>query len=140
MFSPIVTKWYAYLSKNVKYPYATAFGKIPSKTQKAVLDTAAQTAADQLLFAPVGIGMYFVGIGVLQGQNWQEIKSQLTAKYVPTLLNNWKVWPAFQMVNFYFVPPSGRVLGQALMSIAWNTYLSAENYAEKDVQVPDLAA
>jgi len=40
---------------------------------------------------------------------------------------NYKIWPAFQFINFNFVPPNYRSLGTNIVSLGWNTYLSVLN-------------
>lgn len=42
----------------------------------------------------------------------------------PTLLANWKLWPAAMLVNFAIIPPHFSVLYVNIVAIAWNAYLS----------------
>ena len=46
---------------------------------------------------------------------------------MPALIANYKIWPAFQLINFNFVPANYRSLGTNIVSLGWNTYLSALN-------------
>ena len=46
----------------------------------------------------------------IKGLNLGEIKNKLKANYVEILLTNWKIWPAAQLLNFYFVPLQHRLL------------------------------
>ncbi|VEU19744.1 DEKNAAC100283 [Brettanomyces naardenensis] len=133
LFSPLVSKWYTWLSTSVRYPFATFMKAKPSPAQRGILNTICQTAADQLIWAPMGIPMYFVCMTFMEGKDWKEAKDKLNDKYWETLVNNWKVWPAFQAVNFYFVRPAFRLLTVNIVSILWNCYLSYENYREKKV-------
>jgi protein Mpv17 len=52
------------------------------------------------------------------------IKSKLSNEMWPTLLNNWKLWPAANFINFAFVPPQLRVLFANFISVFWSAYLS----------------
>ena len=40
----------------------------------------------------------------------QEIKKSLETNYVDIVTTNWKIWPATQLANFYFVPFKHRIL------------------------------
>ncbi|XP_038051871.1 protein Mpv17-like isoform X2 [Patiria miniata] len=48
----------------------------------------------------------------------------LDQNFKTTLINNYKVWPAAQIINFYFVPLQHRVLAVNCVALFWNTYLS----------------
>ena len=37
---------------------------------------------------------------------------------------DWKVWPAAQVLNFYYVPPQLRVTYVASVTFLWTVYLS----------------
>ena len=41
---------------------------------------------------------------------FQDIKKNLEASYLDIVKTNWKIWPATQLVNFYFVPFKHRIL------------------------------
>lgn len=42
---------------------------------------------------------------------------KLRTSYVPTLLTNWMVWPAVQLVNFKLIPLNHRLLVVNLLSL-----------------------
>ena len=42
--------------------------------------------------------------------NFQDIKRNLEATYFDIVTTNWKIWPATQLANFYFVPFKHRIL------------------------------
>ena len=43
---------------------------------------------------------------------------------VSLIYTNWMVWPATQFLNFYYVPPSYRILFASSVALFWNIYLS----------------
>ncbi|BFZ53043.1 Protein required for ethanol metabolism [Savitreella phatthalungensis] len=124
---PILVGWYRVLDRHVNL-------SSPTKTLLA------RVAADQLAFAPVNIAVFFSAQGVLEGKSPSEISNKLSTAWAPTLVANWKLWPAVQLVNFKFVPLEHRLLVVNLVALGWNCVLSAINAGnvaveEKIIQV-----
>lgn len=113
-FAPIGDKWYKLLAQ---------FGS------KSPASHIARVAADQLVFAPfVAIPMYFSVMTMLEGQSVDEISPKLKHNWSKTVVDNWKVWPAFQFVNFWFVPVGYRLMCGNMFAIGWNGYLSMRQH------------
>ena len=70
----------------------------------------AKVAMDQALFAPSFLCVFVTAVSTLQGLGIKEIKENLSQNYVDIVLTNWKIWPATQLINFYFVPFQHRIL------------------------------
>ncbi|KAK2726192.1 protein Mpv17-like [Artemia franciscana] len=81
-------------------------------------------AADQLFFAPSFLTIFVSYMALTQGGGKQEIIQKLKKEYLQILTTNYKIWPAVQMVNFYFVPLQLRILVVQVISLFWNTYLA----------------
>jgi len=62
----------------------------------------------------------------------KEIKENLSQNYVDIVLTNWKIWPATQLINFYFVPFQHRILVVNFVALFWNTYLAAKTNSDKN--------
>ncbi|KAI5462133.1 putative integral membrane protein, Mpv17/PMP22 family [Mariannaea sp. PMI_226] len=111
VFGPAVTTWIAFLSRNVVL-------------RNRRVEMLARVACDQLLFAPVAIGVFLSSMAAMEGAS---VKQRLTNVWWPALSTNWMVWPFVQMINFTFLPLQHRVLFANLVSIGWNSYLSWVN-------------
>ena len=42
-------------------------------------------------------------------------------------MNNYKLWPAVQLINFYSVPLNYQTAFVNVIGVGWNAYLSLEN-------------
>ncbi|RGB34606.1 hypothetical protein C1646_624383 [Rhizophagus diaphanus] len=87
---------------------------------------------DQAIFAPCFITTFFVGQALLEGQENSQILEKLGDTFVPTLINNYKLWPAVQLLNFHFIPLNYRTLVVNCVALGWNTYLSVINKKSSD--------
>jgi protein Mpv17 len=115
VFGPAATTWYKILQRHVNVagrPNATI---------------AARVAADQLVFAPVFIGVFLSSMALLEGGS---PRAKLRRSYKDALTANYMLWPAAQGVNFKLVPLEHRVLFVNVVSIGWNCYLSYLNSAK----------
>jgi len=79
---------------------------------------------DQLIMAPVGLVVFFAGMGALEGQTWTQIKQRCRKDYVSLLLPNWLLWPAVSFINFTYVPQPQRVLFVGTVAVFWNAFIS----------------
>lgn len=117
MAGPVFIGWYRFLDRYVTFP---------TSNNKTLLS---RVVLDQLLFAPVNIAYFYTAQGVLERKTSAEISNKLSASWGSTVLDNWKLWPAVQLLNFKFVPLEHRLLVVNLVSLGWNCVLSAKNAA-----------
>lgn len=69
-----------------------------------------KTLLDQVLMAPAGIALFFQAMSMLEGHSVEEAWQSTKEKFKPTLMANYVLWPAANLVNFAFVPPAQRIL------------------------------
>ncbi|KAI9344725.1 hypothetical protein BD770DRAFT_397376 [Pilaira anomala] len=111
---PVLSTWYRFIDKKVK-----TTNKFQGLVTKVVLD--------QFVFAPFFIAAFFTGQGIFEGKSIDEIKNKLSTGYTTALIGNYKLWPAVQVVNFYFTPLNYRLMVTNCVALGWNAYLSVLN-------------
>ncbi|XP_076292058.1 mpv17-like protein 2 isoform X1 [Lasioglossum baleicum] len=87
-----------------------------------------KTCLDQSIASPTCLGIFFIGLGVLESRKLEEIYDELRVK----LYDTWKVdccfWPPTQCINFFFIPFRYRVLYTNFMTMIYDIFLSYMKY------------
>eukprot|EP00794_Sanderia_malayensis_P008066 gene8066-8929_t len=107
---PVNHFWYSALDRFIK-------GSKHSNVFKKLI-------ADQLIFAPYSTGIFFMGLGTIEGQSLKTSVEETKRKFIPTYLADLAIWPAAQILNFYVVPPHLRMMYINTVTLFWNTFLS----------------
>jgi len=110
LVAPCLRTWYLTMEKIVK-----------AQGSRGALS---KVVLDQGLFAPCFIAVFVSSASTLNGLTPKEIGANLQRDYKDILLTNWKLWPATQLANFYFVPFQHRILVVNVVALVWNTYLA----------------
>lgn len=85
---------------------------------------AKKIVADQLLFSPCSIVIFFTCMGFMEGRTIKESKKEIKEKFVEVYIADCSLWPAAQSINFYLVPPHLRVTYINFVNLTWNIFLS----------------
>jgi len=88
---------------------------------------------DQALWAPAFLASFLSVTTLLDGKGVPGVKEKLKGQLTPVLITNYKIWPAVQLINFYFVPLHHRLLVIQTVCLFWNTYLSWVAYTKPAV-------
>ncbi|XP_034183703.1 mitochondrial inner membrane protein MPV17 [Osmia lignaria lignaria] len=107
---PVTRTWYGLLDKYI----GSKGGVVALK----------KVCCDQLIFAPIFIGVLLTIIGILQQNDLESLKMKLRDQYPDILKNNYKLWPTVQLINFYFIPLQYQVLIVQSVALLWNSYIS----------------
>ncbi|KAJ3502498.1 hypothetical protein NLJ89_g8859 [Agrocybe chaxingu] len=119
LFGPAMTKWYQFLN-GIKFPSPT----------KALMY---RLWLDQAILTPVAVAFFYGSMSMLEGKP-NEAVDRVKAAYVPTLIRNWGVYIPTQIINFSIIPPHLRFVTVSIVSLFWNTYLSASNASHEKAQ------
>ena len=79
---------------------------------------------DQTIHAGLFTVIFYYYMGAFNGKNVEETTREVKIKFLPTMVDNWKLWPLAMFFNFKFIPPTYSVLYANLVGIVWLTYLS----------------
>jgi len=60
----------------------------------------------------------------MEGQPHKRAKDETLSKLWPTLVTNWKIWPAVQVLNLSVVPTQMQAIVVSAVGFFWNIYLS----------------
>ncbi|KAF3941636.1 hypothetical protein ABW19_dt0200181 [Dactylella cylindrospora] len=79
---------------------------------------------DQGCAGPVNNAIFIIGMGLLNGNPWEQIQWNLRRDFWMFQIAGWKLWPLVALVSFSVVPFERRVLFGSLVSLGWTIYLS----------------
>lgn len=87
-------------------------------------NTAFKVFFDQALSAPVFNISYVYVIAQLEGMGHQASLNRTIDTVPEQMIRHWKFWPAFHMVNFYYVPLHYRVIVMNFIKVGWSGLMS----------------
>ena len=108
--APVLHYWFRFLDKRI-------VGNRGIQPLKKVL-------VDQSMMPTFINATIIVWLELMQRQKWPAIKNKIQNNLPSILWNQYKIWPAVQLVNFYVVPIQYRVIVVAVVAFFWNIYLA----------------
>lgn len=100
----------------------------PTKTVKIL---AKKLMVDQLIGAPAFLAGNITVLTLLERGSFEEVGKELEKSYFSILRLNYSFWPFVQMINFYLIPLTYRVLFGSSAALVWNTIFSYRLYNQK---------
>ena len=98
--APLQFKWFRFLERSFPMSKTSALGPAMKRV-----------VFDQFIYAPFGVGLFFVAMTVGEGGGRRAVTNKLKDMYVPTLKANYVIWPAVQIVNFRLMPVQYQLVG-----------------------------
>ncbi|CAD5114178.1 DgyrCDS3320 [Dimorphilus gyrociliatus] len=108
---PMLRTWHVFLARTIE-------------AHSKRLTFLKMTAADQTIMPPVFLSIFISVMTYSKTFSREAVQTALKNDFKPVLLNSYKIWPAVQLINFYFVPLHHRVLFTNVIALLWNTYLA----------------
>ncbi|KAK8736126.1 hypothetical protein OTU49_004835 [Cherax quadricarinatus] len=125
-YDPVESLRYLVLGTFVTAPTVYVWVRLASKIVRGntVKHAVVKAGLEQILFAPVGISQFFLGITILEGQPWAKCVQEWREKLIPTWKTGVCIWPVLQTVNFAYVAEKNRVVVVSIASFMWTIFLS----------------
>ncbi|KAG1666162.1 hypothetical protein FOA52_011574 [Chlamydomonas sp. UWO 241] len=110
------------------------------KGAQGVKTALTKTALGQVTLFPVYLGSCFMALKLMEGLSVQQSFEHVSKVFIPTMVTGSVFWPAANMLNFLFLPPTSRVLFVNAAGLIWNMYLSLVNSSPGAAQPAAAAA
>ena len=91
----------------------------------------------QLIFSPVCIVIFFATLGYLDDASRSKIWHDIIEKGKKIYMVEWFIWPLAQLINFYFLPTSYRILYDSIVSLGFDVYNSYIAYNVEEEEEED---
>ncbi|KAF6200018.1 hypothetical protein GE061_006317 [Apolygus lucorum] len=101
--------------------YYKFLDRIVSSEATELKKTVVKISIDQIVMAPASIVALVVLTSAAEGI---DVSKSLEDKTIGLVMDNYKVWPAAQVINFTLVPPPLRTGFHQIVALGWNSYVN----------------
>eukprot|EP00731_Ephydatia_muelleri_P018038 Em0011g78a len=95
--------------------------RFPGRTGKIIFK---KVLLDQTVLSPIMIVAFYVGMCRMEGKNHEQSMRELKDKFWFTYKLDCMIWPLAQWFNFYFLPPSLRVIYTETINVGHSMFFS----------------
>jgi protein Mpv17 len=88
---------------------------------------------DQTIYLTVKCSIYISAVGLLQGDDWSTVKTNVQTKLPNIVLTAWKFWPLVHLVTYGVIPARHRILWVNCVDLVWNAILATMSQKKEDV-------
>lgn len=79
---------------------------------------------DQTVYLTVKCSIYISAVGLLQGDDWKSVQTNVQTKLPNIVLTAWKFWPLVHLVTYGVIPARHRILWVNCVDLVWNAILA----------------
>ena len=79
---------------------------------------------DQTLYLSIKCSIYISAVGLLAGEDWDDVKQTVKERIGPVCFTAWKFWPLVHCITYGVVPARHRILWVNCVDLVWNAILS----------------
>jgi len=78
---------------------------------------------DQTLYLTIKCSIYIALVGLLAGEDWKDVKTNVQDRIGGVCTKAWKFWPLVHCITYSVIPPQHRVLWVNSVDLVWNAIL-----------------
>lgn len=67
---------------------------------------------------------FLVLMGIMKGQLWSQISSNIRTETIPIIVAGYKIWPVASIISFSFIPVHRRIVFLSFIGLIWGIYMS----------------
>ena len=83
--------------------------------------------ADQTIYSPISI-LFYIGVISNQIDSMDEYRKVCNQKFFDIWKTDCCVWPAFNYINFSYIPLQYQPIFTSFIDVGWNTYISYKTH------------
>ncbi|OMO55132.1 Mpv17/PMP22 [Corchorus capsularis] len=97
----------------------------------------AKVVFDQTVWAAIWNSIYYVALGFLRFESFDNIFRELKATFWPMLTAGWKLWPFAHVITYGVIPVEQRLLWVDCVELIWVTILSTYSNEKSESRISE---
>ena len=93
---------------------------------------------DQTIYLGIKCSVYISAVGLLNGDDWDDVQQTVKDRIGGVMITAWKFWPLVHCITYGLIPARHRILWVNSVDLVWNAILAT--MASKDEVAPEEEA
>jgi protein Mpv17 len=89
-----------------------------------IVNRAEKILMDQTIYLTVKCSIYIAAVGLLQGDDFGQVKGNVRERLPGIVMTAWKFWPLVHVVTYGLIPARHRILWVNCVDLVWNAILA----------------